>query len=232
MNLEVDQDLAKIGKGTRRKKREINLLEVSEAIKSKYDKFKSLDKVAELVKLSPEMVREFLKITELEEEVKELIKLGLINSIDMGYRISKLERKDQVILAKYIVDNKLSSGDVRAIVKFKIDNPKKPIEKVINKVTQSKDKKVYVAYLGIDNDTFEKFSKEIRNKDKAKIVKEIFNEVVPTKFIVYFELNGRIVIIKVLKEGLQKMRFKAKELKIPLAKLADALMEEYLEGNK
>ncbi len=63
MNL---KSLAKISKGTKRKKRDINLLELAEEIKFLYSTHKSLDKVAKIVKLSPEMVREFLKINELE----------------------------------------------------------------------------------------------------------------------------------------------------------------------
>jgi hypothetical protein len=224
--------LAIIGKGTRRKKREIDLLEISEEIKSLYNTYKSLDKVAKIVKLSPEMVREFLKITELEREVKELIKLRKINSVDIGYRISKLGGNDQIILAKHVVDKNLSSGAVRAVVKYKIDNPKIPIERVINKIIQSKDKKIYVAYLGIEKDTFEKLLEKIGDLDRTKIVKSLFNGVVSSEFIIYFELNGRVVILKVSREGLQKIRGKAKELKAPIAKLADALVKKYLEGNK
>lgn len=220
--------LAKISKGTKRKKRDINLLELSEEIKSLYETHKSLGKVAELVKLSPEMVREFLKITELEEKVKELIKLGLIKSVDIGYRVSKLLGKDQILFAKHIVEKNLSSDDVRAIVRYKIDNPKMAIEKAINKVIQSKDRKVYVAYLGIEEDTYEKLSE----KNRADIVRSISSKVIPEEFMVSFELNGRVVIVKVLREGLQEMRNKAKKLKVPLAKLADALVKEHLGWNK
>jgi predicted HTH domain antitoxin len=53
--------LAKILKGTKRKKKDINLLEVSKELKNLYESYNSLDRVAKVVKLSPEMVREFLK---------------------------------------------------------------------------------------------------------------------------------------------------------------------------
>jgi hypothetical protein len=45
-------------------------------------------------------------------------------------------------------------------------------------------------------------------------------------------LNGRVVILKVTEEGLQEIKNKAKKVKVPLANLADVLVEEYLEGNK
>ena len=223
--------LAIIAKGTGRKKRAVNLLELADAIKSEYDKYKSLDKVSRVVRLSPEMVRQILKVTTLENKVKKIIRSGLINSIDICYRISKLNKADQIGLAKYVVDYKLSSDVVRAIVKYKIDNPTITLEGVINKIIQSKDKKIYIAYLGIEKDTFEKLSGEIKIKDIEKTIKSIFNSVVHYKFITYFELNGRVVLLKLLREGLREIRNKAKELKVPLRKLGEALTKEYSERN-
>lgn len=223
------KSLAKIGKGTKRKKKDINELEVAEEMNNLYKEYKSLSKVALFVKLSPEMVRQIKSLTTLEEDVKKLYKNGTLKGYDIGYRISKLEGKDQIVLARYVVDENLSSEDVRAIVRYKLDNPSMPMEKVIIRVIQSKDKKIYVAYLGIENDTFEKLLEKVESKDRAKIIRSVFNGVVPHEFVVSFELNGRVVILKVLRNGLQEMRNKAKKLKVPLAKLADALVKEYLE---
>jgi len=224
------ESLAKIGKGTRRKKRDINLLEIAEEVKSIYISLKSLDKVSNIIKLSTEMVREFLKINELEKEVKELIEHGVINSVDIAYRLSKLGGKDQIILAKYIADKPVSSADVRAIIKYKTDNPQMPILQIIDKVIKSKGKKIYVAYLGVEKETFEGLLKKIDKKDIEKIVGTIFKGVIPKEFIADFKLNGRVVILKVVREGLEQIRDRAKKMRIPLSKLADSLIKEYLKG--
>lgn len=222
--------LAKIGKGTKRKKRDINELEVAEQINSLYKKYNSLNKVARLVKLSPEMVRQIRSLTTLDSQVKKLYRSELLKGYDIGYRISKLPKKDQIILAKHVVAKSLSSADVRSIVKYRINNLEIPIEKIITRVLQSKDINVYVAYLGIEEDTFEELSKKTKYKEKAKILRSIFDEVIPHEFITHFELNGRVVILKVLREGLRNMRNQTKKLKVPLAKLADALVKGYLKG--
>ncbi len=226
------ESLAKISKGTKRKKRDINLLEVSKELKNLYEDYNSLDRVAKVVKLSPEMVREFIKITELEKEVKELIKLNKINSIDTSYRLSKIRGNDQILLAREIVNKNLSSKDVRGIVKFKVDNPEIPIERVIHKVLESKDKKIYVAYLKIEEKTFEKLSEKVKKKDKEKIIKSIFDNCIDSEFIYSLDLNGRVVILKISKEGSREIRDKARKLKVPLAKLGDVLVNEYLERTK
>jgi len=225
--------LAKIGRGTGRKKREINLLELAEEIKSLYNENKSLAKIARTIKLSSEMVRQFLKINSLEERTKDLIRKGLIQSVDACYRLSKIEGNEQTILAKQIIDKSLNSDDVRAIIKYKINNPKLPMLKLVEKLIRSKDRKIYVAYLGIEKNTFERFSSKIPNKmARAKEIRSMFYNVVPSKFISSFELNGRVVILKVHPAGANIIRNKAKELKVPLAKLAEALVNEYLLGSK
>lgn len=224
--------LAIIAAGTKRKKRAVNILKVAKALKDLYNLYGSSDAVSKAVKLSPEMIREFLELRELTGEVKTLIRKGLINSVDIGYRISKLPSKDQVILAKNTLKKKLSSNDVRAIVKHKIDNPKISINKVVKDVLESKVKKIFVAYLGIGKNTFERLEKGYKTKNKTNLIKALFYKVINKRNIVFFSLNGRVVVIKVLREGLEEMRSKAKNLKISLSKLADALVKEYLEGKK
>lgn len=226
------KSLAKISSGTKRKKREINILEVAQEMKRLYTEYNSLDKLAKLVKLSPEMVREFLKLNDLDKSVKVLIKNDSITSVDIGYRISKLEKKDQATLAKHIVTKNLSSDDVRAIVKFKIDNPGIPIENALERVIKSKDKNIYIAYLGITDSTFKHIREKYKSEDPVVTVRRIFDKFIPRQSVVSFELNGRVIVLKVLEEGLQKMREKAKLLKVPLAKLADSSIKEYMEGAK
>jgi hypothetical protein len=224
------QSLVKIGKGTKRKMREINLLEVAEEMKSLYARHKSLGKVARIAKLSQEMVREFLKINDLHERAKNLIKAGSISSVDICYRLSKLEQKDQAELARLVVESKLSSEDVRSIIKYKIDNPDMHIGDAVDKTLESKDKKVYVAYLGIEKDVFDGLTKRSKSKDPARAVLKIFKSIIPYEFIVSFELNGRVVILKVSKEGLNRMREQAKMLNVPLKSLASTLIKAHLEG--
>jgi len=222
------KSLAKIGKGTRRKYRDLDLLDVSEEIKSLYLSLKSLSKVAELTKLSPEMVREFLQVNKLDPRVKRLIKKRLINSVDIAYRLSKLKKDDQYILAKLLIKNGFTSKDIRNVVNFKLDNPKVSLMRATERVIQSKDKKLFVGYFGIEKDVFDSLS-QLPNKKRSNenIIKSIFLEIVTEPFLVDFELNGRVVIIKVTREGLSKLRIKARLLRIPLKQIANRLVIQY-----
>ena len=224
--------LATIAKGTKRKKRQINLLDVSKAINNQYQKTGSLSKVGASVKLSPEMVRQFLKVCELEKDVRELVRSGSISSVDICYRLSKLRGKEQVTLATQVVEEGLSSGDVRAIVRYKTANPKVPVEKAVRKTLQSKDKKVYVAYLVISEETFKQLCHSTAHKERRKAIESTFDGLAGDQGHIRLEVKGRLVIVRATKEGMLALRTKAKAVKVPLRSLADALILAYLMGRK
>jgi|GEM_PF-1574435 len=235
MDRKEEKLIATVIVGTLRnwKRRRVNILQVAEALKSLLTIRGSLDQVADLVKLSTEMVREFLKLLELPDEVKDLIGKGFINSVDIGYRISKLPQRDQIALAKRIIDKNLCSSDVRSIVKYKLDNPSMAIHEIVNRVLKSKDRKHFVAYLVVGEDTFDKLKPKFKSKNKIenkKFIQRIFNKVIKKENIVSFSLNGRVIIIKVTRKGLDMMKQKAKELKISLPEFGDALVREYLDN--
>lgn len=215
------------------KQRRVNILEVAEALKSLHALYGSLDKVSESVKLSKEMIREFSKLLHLTDEVKGLIRKGFINSVDIGYRICRLREKDQIVLAKNVISRNLSSCDVRNIVRYKLDNPYIDINTIIRRVLESKDRKYYVAYLGIEEDTFTKLKSKLKKKrkmDRSKVVRRIFSKTIRKEHIDSFALDGRVIIIKVTRHGLDAIRKKSKELRIPLSRLADSLVKEYINS--
>ena len=224
--------MAIIAAGTKRtpKKRAVSILKVAKALEDLHDFHGSHDAVSKIVKLSPEMIRQFVKLLSLTDKVKKLIKKGLINSVDIGYRISKLREKDQIVLAENVVGKRLSSEDVRNIVKYKIDHSSISITKAIENVVDSKVRKIFVAYLGIDKNTNDRMDQEYRKKDKSVLIKSLFEKLVGKKNIVFFGLNGRVVLIKVSQEGLMRMKSKAKRSKNSLPKLANVLLKEYLEN--
>ncbi|MCX6639506.1 MAG: hypothetical protein NTW14_03370 [bacterium] len=221
--------IAKISKGTKRKKREINLLQVAEGVKVLYDQYSSLSKISELVKLSPEMVREFLKILELDEKVKNLIKQDLIISVDICYRLSKLNKEDQFDLAKLIIENKLSSEDTRNIVKFKIDNHAIPINILVKRFIASKNRILYVLYLRVKESTLRQLRTSIESNKIDEILDKQFKVLIHTVDFESFELTDGVVILKLFKENLMKLRQFAKEHRTPLPKLAEYVANTYLE---
>ena len=227
------RSLAKIGKGTRRKYRDISLLDVSEEIEALHRSLQSIPRVAEVARLSPEMVREFILVNKLDPRVKLFIKNRLINSVDIAYRLSKLEKYEQFMLAKWAIKNNAASKDIRNIVIFRINNPQISLIEAINRVVQSKDRELFVAYLGIDREVFDELTNlPRRRKSEEAIIRSIFLRIVTRPFLADLDLNGRVVIIKVTKEGLAELRGKAKVLHVTLKRLANEVVDDYCRKQK
>ena len=227
----IDNDLlARIAKGTKRKRRDISLLDVSTAMRRAYDKMGSLKQVAKAVKLSPEMVRQFLKVCELEEGVKEMIRLGSIRSVDICYRLSGLRGDEQIALARHIVDKGLSSKDVRDILRYKVANPRTPVEEAVRRTLKSKNRRVYVAFLPLREETYNQLLRQTTATNRITLVNACFDRLSAGQPRTGIELKGRVIVLRLPEEGVPVLRGMAKQLRVPLKGLAEALVSARLSG--
>jgi hypothetical protein len=220
--------IAEIIAGTKRKNRQVNVLKVAENLKRLHHQTKSLEKISSIVDLSPEMIRQFIRLTTLLPEVKQLFTEGVLRGVDIGYRISKLQQHDQLALAKQITPKKLTSDDVRNIVKYKIDNPTIDIDLIIDRVLKSKNIKVYVAYFELDDASLSRLKLRYKSKRLANELKKMFQTIIAKEDIFSFSVKKNVITIKVSYDGLLRMRRAAKEFKVPLNQLPIRLLSRTL----
>lgn len=221
--------LTEIIAGTKKKKRPVKTLKVAENLKLLYDQTKSLEKVSRLkgINLSPEMIRQFIKLLSLADEVKKLYAEGLLNGVDVGYRLSKMRAQDQIILAKHITKRNLNSDDVRNIVRYKLDNPTIDINKAVDRVLRSKDIKIYVAYFELNDALINQLKHKWDIQQLSAAFKSILEKTMGKGNLLYFSFKKNVITIKVSYAGLVKLRQKAKELRVPLKKLAIDLIRSF-----
>lgn len=108
-----------------RKKKAVSPVLMAEAARVLYDKYKSYDKVARLVKvISGEMVREFYDISTLPKAAKDLIDQGKIR-IDVARRLPSVgnDAKRQTETAEAIAG--LTSHVARHVIDSVVRNPDK-----------------------------------------------------------------------------------------------------------
>lgn len=141
---EVETALAALIASTRRVNRKLNLGEVGKMLGIACEGLGSLNKVADTIGLSTQMLREFSRYEKLESDVKKLIDEGKIQSVDIMVRISRLPTADQLAVAKAVGRGILTSDDVRAIVSLRKALPQETITKVIDRVITSRNIKEYV----------------------------------------------------------------------------------------
>src|ERR1019366_10183070 len=80
---QLDDALAALLASTRRAKRSLNLVEVSEKLRAAVQFLGSLRAVADALGLSDETVRQFSRIEKLSPGVKKLISSGQITGMDL-----------------------------------------------------------------------------------------------------------------------------------------------------
>ena len=141
---EVEDALAGLIASTKRVRRKLNLVEIAEKLDIARKGLGNLKKVSEAVGLSLEMLRQFTRVAKLSPEVRSLVAEGLIQSVDIADRISRLPLPDQLPVARAVANGELNSDDVRAIVSYRKQRPKMLINKVISNVTSSRNIREYV----------------------------------------------------------------------------------------
>jgi len=121
----------------------------------------SYQKVAEVVGVSAEIIREVDSINDLPGKVKKML-LSEGKGLDKAYRISTMikDKDKQIKIAQAVAS--LGAHEARKVIEYAIQNPKMPIEKCKHRVLTSKTvvKKVYAIVLPLDQNSFEKLKKK------------------------------------------------------------------------
>jgi len=179
---EVENAVARLIASTKRKRRrrQLKLLEVANDIEIALSAYKSLSKLADVIDISLEMLRQFSMVNKLRPPVKQLIADGIIHSVDIADRLSRLPVADQLPVARAVAQGNLTSDDVRAIVSLRKALPKEEIGKVIDRVKRSRSIKQYVVEFLIPT------------QKKEKEIKESFMKTLGKESIVSFDSKGRI----------------------------------------
>lgn len=150
---------------------------VAEKLEELKDFYKSEKKVAENLGISYEMVRSTLKLLDLPEEIRQLVKEDKLSQ-DLGWRLLGIKnKKNQIIVARAIMG--LSAHDARDMIRYARNNPEKSIKKQIKRLEKSKKQiqKLNLVIVTLEEDNY-KILKEIskrNNMDPQKMISKIVN---------------------------------------------------------
>lgn len=148
-NLDKETALAIAFANMRRKKRPDDLVTVGKAYEYLTKVYGSQEAVANTVGLSTEMVRQFLTVLKLPQEVQRLFSNRQIDSVDVAKELAALrEPAKQVAAAKLIADS--LSKDVRDIKRLvKVTNARiKDAKKIIS---DAKPKGLHMFIIDLDD---------------------------------------------------------------------------------
>ncbi len=185
----LEKALIRLVGSTGRSHRAKNLLEVATELEVAKKLLGSRKDVAKRIGLSEEMLREFESVTRLSKSVQNIVKKGLLSSVDVAYRISMLPKGDQLQVARAYVEKKLSGKEVRDVVSLFKRNTNRTIEEAIERVKSSRD---IIQYL-----------------IRFRIAKSVRKEILRGKFatmlgggnIVSLEVKGKVANSTITEEG-------------------------------
>lgn len=174
---------------TKRKKRELDLISIAEAFDYLVNLYGSLDIVANKIGISNEMVRKFLLPLNFTDEIKQLIQMRYIDSIDIISEISTI--KDKEIQLSICRDLKnLTSKDVRDIIR-KLKESNLSVEDTKNLILKHKNKNIHLFIIDFNDDEYKMIIKNSNfyNIDPAIYIKNIVKNELKNKFDEDFNAN-------------------------------------------
>jgi len=197
---------------TRRKRRPKSIVEVAAIIDFLRAELGSYKAVGETVDLSTEMLREFRSVKFLDHKIRVLVEKRIIDSVDLVYRISKLDAKGQrAVIDKFLKDD-LTGDNARVVKSFKRRSCQST-RKAISKIMKSRDIKTYIV----------KF--EMPKGVKKTQLQKRFEKIVGKTEIVSFKVKKGIAALELSYRGQKKLREAAKEKRTTLRKLVVRILE-------
>lgn len=209
----LEKALIRLVGSTGRSHRAKNLLEVATELEVAKKLLGSRKVIAKRIGLSDEMLREFESVTRLDKSVQNIVKKGLLSSVDVAYRISMLPKGDQLQVARAYVEKKLSGKEVRDVVSLFKRNANQTIEEVIERVKSSRDITQYLIRFRI--------AKSVRKE----ILRGKFATMLGGSNIVSLEVKGKVANLTITEEGRIKLQREAKKRGMTKRKLVRIVTE-------
>jgi hypothetical protein len=204
--------LAILISSTKTKKRPVSLVDISKWLVVAVNKLGGYKEVADRLGLSTKMLRQFALVTHLQPEVQQLFKSRALDSIDAVVHLLLLSNKEQVIVANVLVDKKIDTKDLRAIVQVRKGNSKVPINKIIDEIIKTKTRKNYVVEF------------IIREGDSYTRLMKKFKRYISPNEIIRLDIEGSLGRLILTKNGKQELYRIAKNLNTRFQNVMPAIL--------
>jgi hypothetical protein len=194
----LEYALAYLLASTRRSRRKTELVEIARQIAIARELLGSLKSVAGHLGLSGEMIREFASVDKLSPPVKDLIRRGMITSVDVAYRLSLLGPADQLSVAKDYVAGRLSSNELKTVVSFKRQAPSHPIGELVNQVSKTRPIRRYLV----------RFACPQEERRSTRLVTR-FSKVIGSENVVDLREGPSVCTLVISRKGEERLREEA-----------------------
>jgi len=211
----LESIIARLIANTGKRKRPDNLVEIACDIRRAQNMLGSLKAVSEEISISTDQLGQFLSVERLCPEVRKLVEEREIDLVNIVHYMRNFDAEAQQVIAREVVAGRLSGEDIRVLAPLHKSLPHLTVDQLIERVQESRDVKIYVAY----------FYVPLGFKD-ADALKRRFEGIVGQTEIVSFTVEDRIGTLKLTPSGRKKLQEAAKERNMSLRKFVDAVVLE------
>lgn len=214
---------------TLKKRKKIpNPLPIAKACRYLSELYGSQKKVAERLEISSEMIREFVYIDKLSKEVKDMIKDGLIQGVDILYRISYRinNPKRQVEIARIVAG--LSSPLARDIIEFARKHPEKSAEECKQEVLKARGVivELHVIPIKLSETVIKSLENKVKNKKLADLIKSKIEDKLKPKYAISCDIKASTLILSLRKEDFEELSRKSEAFNLTLEEFINKLLKE------
>lgn len=206
--------IARLILSTKRKKREFSIVEIAADISSLKGILGGLNEVSKVIGISTGMLNQFLSVHKLPGEIQLLVKERKIDSVAIVFLLSKFPKEDVLDLSKKILDDRISSQELKILLPYRKQHPAQNILQLIENLDASKNIKVSVI----------KLPKNITSRSNDYVSNIISAKVGKDNFVIVTE-DEEFLNIKIKREGEKILREIAKNKKLTLSELIITLIK-------
>jgi hypothetical protein len=215
MNISKDRNtvIARLILNTKRLKRINSLVEIAQDIRWLEKDMGSLKAVAEVLKLTTEMLGRFLSVERLCPEVRKIVQERKIDLINVVHYMRIFSPREQKVIANVVTSGDLSGEDIRVLAPLHRSQPNLSIEQLISHVRKAKNIRMYVAYLPVPD-----------NFKNAGVIKGRLTKIVGETGIASFNIKGKVITMMFSADGHKKIREAAKGKNLSLGQYLKSLI--------
>lgn len=230
-----DETLAKLilSVGTRKKWRAMPPITTAKLLE-KLCRESSVKEVAKGIDVNPETIRMFLRLLTLPDTIQKLVEEGKIGK-DIGDRISRFpDPRDQVILAKALIDRKVTATEIKNEIKsFKMRNPEISISECIELTIKYRAiiEEEHLVISRIRETTLNglKLRSEADGISVGDLITEILKETIPTeKGFLSADIIDNMIVLGLKSEGFNALEAESVKSEVKLNALVDTLIDKWL----
>jgi len=213
-----------------RKAKVSETLEIAQACRYLRDIYGSYEMVAKRVKAGDETIRQYAKIAGLPDEVKDLIRNGLLRGMEVPFQISRIGNPQRMLeTAKAVGD--MSSMDARDTIKYVLKHPRKLVEACKRRIIESKRTTVdvHVILVPLSEPIVQKLREGLRKKSMSNQIEQIVEQWLKPKGPISCNIQGKVLALSLEKDDYEKLR--TKEPNIILESYINDILERQIAAN-